>query len=634
MTNNTNAITHPDGKRRRGRWAIWLILAIPALGVGAELLYIGVTFLLLSISPLQSLLPQDHSVSIRTARGWSWMPGHFHLRGVMIIGQDRNVLWTIKLPEVEAKLVLGDIRQKEIRFEWIKSDNVEFSLFMKQEPKEPRSPPSNVEEEKKHAMKLIFERIEIPHFSRIALDALEFTGQIGLVGGFRLWPGIEAGIGPATLHMEPVVLSAVRPPLKGGEVLDMDHFDFQGGFSTWSVPDVQGNDVLRYISGHLALDGKMRNWQFVNRLLTGTTSGGKFQLIGGDSRVGVDVNIERGRVRPDAKIEILSSALGFQLFGLRTLGDGSFKWEPGAQRLALAMDHYRTWPRDQDGITLLEGRNLRFHLNTGVIDIVHPTEKLWLELILPRSQIPRLTAWDRRLPFQPKKLSILEGSGWLTAHIYANPNPESNPGMPKGAHGALEVGLENWKGRYDKLVAGGQIRLSMDWDPIELGAAWAHANQTIIQFAADKSKPEPGTEASHLLEPGWWMRTNVDNINLRFSKAMTVEGDLHLRMRDSDPVAKVLELYSDIPAIQRWLIQVSPVKADMGFAMTEDGIDLKDLHLAAGAISAQGNLGMGKAGMTGAVRAKYGPIGFGFRFEGEKARFHLFPSDHWLATGE
>ena len=53
-------------------------------------------------------------VSFGYDSAWSWWPGHLHLRGLRVEGEDSNVQWLLRIEESDATVVLGELLHRTL----------------------------------------------------------------------------------------------------------------------------------------------------------------------------------------------------------------------------------------------------------------------------------------------------------------------------------------------------------------------------------------------------------------------------------------------------------------------------------------------------------------------------------------
>ena len=238
--------------------------------LGFELLYlIGANaFLNLNVLPLAFKGTDQVKATLRG--GWSVIPGRVHVRDARVTFVDHNVQFSIDLPRGFMVLALRELTQHSFHVLKLRGDGVVFRMRNRIDPWDKHEPwvsalPPIPEFSSPAVYEAFVPEPEIPdaqynlwkiHFDDVDVGASElwaqqfrYQGKARARGKFQLKPARELWVGPATLDLEPGLLSAgtyrVAPGLHGHIDCTVHRFD---------VRPVTGLAPLRFISARVRLD--------------------------------------------------------------------------------------------------------------------------------------------------------------------------------------------------------------------------------------------------------------------------------------------------------------------------------------------------------------------------------------------
>src|SRR5262249_29790434 len=137
--------------------------------------------------------------------------------------------------------------------------------------------------------------IAIARLSEIWVDMYRFQGSAALAGAFRLRPGREAEIGPASIEF---ASGGVR--LGGEPVIALDHGRIGCRIEEWDPRLLQGDAVWRNVSGEVALSGPVERLAFLDYFLRRSPVP---RIGGGAGRARIRAHIDRGTARAEVSLE-------------------------------------------------------------------------------------------------------------------------------------------------------------------------------------------------------------------------------------------------------------------------------------------------------------------------------------------
>ena len=255
------------GERRRfPRWLRGVLWSLAAL----EFVYLLAANLFLNLGLLPLAFDSTNQVKASVSSGWSVVPGHVHFRNARFLFQDHNLQFSIDIASGFLALHLSELARHTVHASHLRGEGVSFRMrhrvdpWSKHEPAVGTFPPIP-----EFAAPAVFEaRVPEPpisdaeynlwtvHFddvdaavSEVWVQAFRYRGKGRARGQFQLKPARTLWVGPASLELEPGLLSAgayrVAPGLHGRIDCIVHPFD---------VRPVQGFEPLRYISARVRLD--------------------------------------------------------------------------------------------------------------------------------------------------------------------------------------------------------------------------------------------------------------------------------------------------------------------------------------------------------------------------------------------
>ncbi len=291
--------------------------------VGLELFYVAGAAVFLNFNLLPLAFAGTNQVLATVGSGWSVIPGRVHVRNVRVTFQDQNVQFSIDLAHGFLVLSLRGLAQRTFHATQLRGEGVVFRMRSRIDPWDKHEPwvgalppipefasPAVVEayvreppipETEYHLWKIHFEDVDVG-VTELWSQQFRYKGHGRARGKFQLRPARELWVGPATLDLEPGLLSAgtyrVAPGLHG-------HIDCT--VHTFDVRPVHGLEPLRFIDAHLRLDAPALDPQVY--ALFGGEPAPKVSSDGGTLHV--DVETRRGVLTPASRVDIVQR--GFEL---------------------------------------------------------------------------------------------------------------------------------------------------------------------------------------------------------------------------------------------------------------------------------------------------------------------------------
>jgi hypothetical protein len=249
--------------RRALRVAAWVL-------VGLELVYVIAVSLFLNFNGLSLAFASTNQVNAKVGSGWSIIPGRVHVRNVRVTFQDHNLQFSIEAARAFVVVRLSELFRHTFHAAELRGEGLSFRMrhrvdpWSKHEPSVGTFPPipefpapavfeayvpePPVSDAAYNMWTVHFDNVDVA-VSELWVQAFRYTGKGRARGSFQLKPARKLWVSPASLELEPGLLSAgayrVLPGLRGRIDCTVHPFDVR-------VP--QGMAVFRDISAHIWLD--------------------------------------------------------------------------------------------------------------------------------------------------------------------------------------------------------------------------------------------------------------------------------------------------------------------------------------------------------------------------------------------
>jgi hypothetical protein len=288
-----------------------------------ELLYLVAANLFLNLNLLPLAFAGTNQIKATIGSGWSIIPGHAHVRQVRVTFQDHNLQFAIAVERAAIDVHLSELLRHTFHGSHLRAEGVSFRMrhrvdpWSKHEPSvgafapipefvapavfEAYVPEPPIPDSEYKLWTIHLDDVDV-EASELWVQAFRYRGKGRARGEFELKPARRLWVGPASLELEPGLLSAggyrVAPGLRGHIDCTVHPFDVR-------VP--QGMAVFRYISTHIQLDAPELDPQVY--ALFASEPAPQISSAGGSLRM--DAEIRRGVFTKESRVEILQR--GFEL---------------------------------------------------------------------------------------------------------------------------------------------------------------------------------------------------------------------------------------------------------------------------------------------------------------------------------
>lgn len=305
---------------------VFKFLAIPA---GIYALYVIGMIVLLNTSLFSRLVGmQDEELThIRFHGAYSFFPGHLRSGEMKIAIRDENVRVTLDLKGVDFRFAIRSLFRETLEIGFLEVRELGMTVQIKSDEEKAKhidahSKPEDLvpisqakhDEHQEARWRFLIPRLKIEKASPLRFGDLEIKGDILVVGGFRLQPGVDAEVFPSSIEF--------RHADAGSDLKDLEG-RIDARFLPFPIDRIEGNQVFEYATGEVALRGRAENLRILNVTLK-SLPGYRF----GRSQTNIETKIalRSGQFTEGSYFRTSMSEISFQAPRFELEGAGQLEW--------------------------------------------------------------------------------------------------------------------------------------------------------------------------------------------------------------------------------------------------------------------------------------------------------------------
>ncbi len=530
------------------RWRRWLVRALIVLAL-LQGLYLVLANAFLQSSAGHRLInrkPEKIQISWGSAR--TFLPGYVHLTDVHLKNQNRRLRWELELDRARLRFSVPALALKRFSVRHLHMQGMEFRLLRRPEPGAPlpddrpeisgfpgplASPAGPRPPRRRGAWTLSLSGIEVEGIREVWIEDQRFVGDGRANGG--VW--LEVG-GP--LRIAPSVLELVEGRITSGDemVSETVRLVIEARSDRFVPHENRGIAVLGFLSGRVRFESPETGFGFLN----GYFRKAPWIDVGGTGDVRVDVTVDRGRLSPGSLVTVDSQDLTVDALEFHAFGRGEIRAE-------VKVPEEKPTPTDADGIEtrleaelhdfeigggssgtpLARGSGLTLAARSDEADLVDGFGNVDVELVIPRSEIPDLSAFNAFLP-AATDLRIDSGQGNFQGRLSLSSADHSG-------NGELEVQGEGVGLIFQDNTVFGDVRVVTRLQSADLIGRRFDISGTRV----DLERFRITNAESDAEETGWWGKIELRDGELRGGEEPRgIDATLVAQLRDSGPLAAYL----------------------------------------------------------------------------------------------
>ena len=291
--------------------------------VSVQLAYMIAANALLNFNLLPLAFAGTNQVQATVGSGWTVIPGRVHVSRVRVIFQDHNLQFSIDMQHGSMVVHLSELVHQKFHASHLRGEGVQFRMRNRVDPWDRHEPSVGtfppipefpapavyeayvpeppIPDASYHLWGVHFDDVDVG-VTELWAQAFRYTGKGRATGKFELLPARRLWVGPATLDLQPGLLSAgayrIAPDLHGHVDCVVHPFD---------VRKPSGMQPLRWVSAHVRLSASQLDPQVY--ALFGSEPAPKVSSASGSLHL--DIETQHGVITPQSRLEIVQR--GFQL---------------------------------------------------------------------------------------------------------------------------------------------------------------------------------------------------------------------------------------------------------------------------------------------------------------------------------
>lgn len=598
--------------------------------------YAGGIYIFLSTSVFEKwvvLGPKEGILTVET--GWSFIPGKIELRGVHLEIEDPNIHLYVDLPQAHLRVRLLKIFEKEVSIIHMQGPNgnegavsarldLRSDLERKKYILEKKAIEKNEQSDgvTDGTWVIHMDRVNLPKFSGLSLGEWKYVGDAEVTGGFRLRPGQEAEIFQSRLSLNGGSITGAAKQVYGKADVRINRF---------SVPDVNGSEVYRYIHAHLEGKGTIDHIRFLNPTLAATS---RVSLDQGAGKFQASVDVAAGIIQPGSKVAVQSNQIALKIEDHIISGKGTALWKVSKSKIkkpvaVLRLDLKKIKITRKRGLPLAHDGTLLATATTQDLDLINPFKKFVAMFQLAHVRINHLPRWNSLMPIG---LTLEDGYGEFNFEANASSGKNMLSSKNKSHQGKLSVRLNQLKGKHGPASFSSRTPFFVTAKllPMNLGSNEWEAEEIHVVGRDFNFKFPRTTKVKE--KSDWTFHAYVERVKYKSSKKnYSLIGHGRVWMRDSWPVLEWLNQQNEISSFLYSAALKDSIRVVTDFSMHPGEVMFQNLEIQLGSnLSARGEIQLLDSGVNGAFVAGQGFLTVGVKLDHSKVSYSLFSGNDWL----
>ncbi len=559
-------------------------------------------------------------VSFGYDSAWSWWPGHVHVRGLRVQGEDSNVQWLLRVEETDATIAVGELLHRTFHATRSRSSGVSVVARLKM-PRGDATPerlfglaqiagfdplplktegPDELDTEERYRLWTIHLDDTVAEVREMWTERFHLTGSALVTGGFFLKPvrraQVEGQLQASSLELR-VGDDLVAKDLRGHLAVSLHPFDPR---------EVQGLDVLGQVSLRARFDGQLAGLEFLQRMLP---LGIRVQAAPGP--LVVDLQVDRGKVSPGSALDLRSPRMSLQFWRLRAEGEAALELRTADAQATVALELLSFSLAPLGGFPMpMRAQRARVEVTGDRLDLTRALS--WRSFVadLEGGAVPDLQLFEPLLP-RGSGVRIESGQASLSGHM---------EGTPHASHGHIDFAAHE----ATVSAAGERLRASLH------GQARLHANGL---GSLDLSGSKVSLDHVNLLHasnaPDWWGRFKIPAALLD-PEAQTLVLRMTGDCRDARPLAGLFSARG-VPDFVSNIFSMEGLHVSGAVRVAPDEFALLDLRAAGNGAQIRANYrSRGKAKRGAALFSAHG-LSAGIDLDHGNSSLVVLDVDSWYA---
>ncbi len=586
--------------------------------IGLEVVYLiaANVFLNTDLGP-RTVNRKPEKWSLAWDGGWSVIPGHMHLSGMVFDQHGRREDFHAEAPKISFDVGLLPLAGRRFAANDVAIKGLSMAVDRHTEDAAGATAAPPPRPPKKPGWRIELSDVDVDGVESFRFDGFEATGgQSRFTGDFTIQVRGEMALRRAMLEWSDAVLRNAEEVL--AEPLTMR---FDGGFSAFDPRQEKGFAVIDHLGGHVGVEGTVSRLSILRRFFAGAKW---IETLDGRGELRADLILEEGALEPGSELVADAGGLRLDFLGYATEGSGRIhgtvseaNGEAGPVRMEVVFDDF-TVRRKPATDPHVQGEGFRLVATTSDPDLRYGLSDLDVVIDMPRAEVPDLAVYGAYLPAD-LGLALESGRGLARLHLEASAVEET-------VVGHLEVDADKVAGHFQDLdfEAGLEVRTRIsggDLDSFRLDIEGTRLELKDGVFRDDRNTREEG----------WWMTVDVPRGTAHLGgETPWLEADVKLAMRDTRVIiAMFAELKSWLQRFEK-ILTVKDVTGSGSVVMQGQHLYLRNLEIEGRKLRGRAELDLGEERRRGILYIRFHGFVVGLEREGDERDWKLTGVEKWF----
>lgn len=623
--------TAPESKAHRwARKGLKIALITPVALFLGYLILANIALSSKLIPRLVSINPDDANMDFDSA--YTLWPGHVHVEGFRISGQDSVLQWAVLVDSATAHIDFTQLFRKKFYASKVRAEGYSLRIRMHVDPaaypeiddarilalppipgftnpsmKRADPPEKNLDltDEGYNLWTAHLEDIDTT-LKEIWIEQVRYIGGGRARGGFYFRPLRAVRVGPVVLELRDGQLQV------GDETLARVNGDMAMTLGRVDPMNITGLNAFETMSGHIRLEAIVPGLDAINFMMG---PGRGVNLTDGSGQLLADFVVDHGVIAPGSSISYSMSHLGVRTPDLQVTAGGEVSLkvsEPsddGAVR-ALVLVPKATVDRPGNNLPPIEIEKIRAIFTADDLNLNKLPRKVGADFNVVAAAVPDL----RWMNFGQKAPMFTGGAAFLRGNLAFN-----KEGKGSGAlRTVISKAAMGWK---DTRVTADAVAEFAIGD-VNLAAKTAAVRESRVEVknVGIAYKGEKWSD--------WWARININDAKI---SEKLIEAGIKLECRDAEPAVGLLDARDVIPGWAAGFLTLEGLKASATVRKSGDAVDFKLLKAEGGSFEMRGRLkkSTGREPL-GAFLVRSGILSVGIELEKDGPGVHPLAGDSWV----
>jgi len=629
---------------RLRKWGLGIAIALLAL----EVLYVVAANVALRSQFVADLINRKpEKMLIQWSSATTYFPGVVHVEGFSMRNQSRKVQFYLEVREVRAVISLLKLPFKTLHLRNANATDADFRLrrrldFVRpadsesQEPPKPAlgteffpeipgltNPPDPKPEDlyprkKKRGRPWTIRLggVDIDGDIQVAIDRFRLEGD-GRVGGAMTYKLRDS------IRIRRANLDLYSTRLLVDSEIASDDLELKAR-SRWEPFPAKGAklpQIIGGVSGTISIRGNVhRKGTLTTQIVPGVTTFGVGALD-------MALELDHGAVKPGTALTLNSDDFDVRVMALDARGSatvaGATTRKDGADvtEVRVTFDEYSLVDAETAAVAA-QGTGFKVDSTWRDLALFGGTLPTSVAIELPRTDLPDVSVLGGLLPPQDN-FSIVGGSGEVEASLSIDETGTAVGRIELDAN-KIDVEVRDVPMHADLAVHGNLREGNLEARRFEVSDTTVTLDN-VVSRAPNESKKET--------EP-WWCSVELENGTVVFSKPITADGSVNIKMHDTKPVVALISDFTKPPKWMSLMPNVKNVEGQLDLDMAITYTEVNNVVITGDKLELLGDVRMADKVANGRIFARYGIASAGIALTDGKAKLHLAKPRKWFESGQ